>query len=636
MPIPKLKTKRIIVSRRIIKPLIITGSLLLLIIATAWYGLNYFQNRFYPNTTIGGLDVSGLTRHEANEILMVSWNNLTNRGWTFQINDKSAIISPTTDLTEGAALLFALDEEATINQAWGDNRGHYWWQRLTKIIANWLFGRSTLTAINMNENLLTQKLQDNFQSLVTSSQPAKITVNKNGTYQITPETAGQAIDYQSGITKLGQQLIHLEQQPIILRITADQPLIKQAAIGDLQPIIQKYLALTPFTLTASSSSWSINKTTLASWLALEIEGNKVLVGPATSTIDEYLTNNLALEIDQEPQTGQYQRLNNRLTQFRPGKDGLKLNPTTSAQIISQALRLGSSTAALVIEEIKNPLNDSDPSSLGIVELLGTGTSSFAGSPANRIHNIKVGTNQVSGQLIAPDEEFSLVKTLGAINAATGYKTELVIKENKTVPEYGGGLCQVGTTVFRTALASGLPITQRRSHSYRVSYYEPAGTDATIYDPWPDLRFINDTGHYLLILGEVSGNQLSFSLWGTKDGRITVQTKPTIYNIVRPPAKKMTETDSLAPGQIKCTERAHNGADAYFDYTITYPNGEIKDKRFSSHYVPWQEVCLIGKSPTSTTPTTTIPIASTTGTTSQQTTDSITTTTPNTSSPPITN
>ena len=67
-----------------------------------------------------------------------------------------------------------------------------------------------------------------------------------------------------------------------------------------------------------------------------------------------------------------------------------------------------------------------------------------------------------------------------------------------MPEYGGGLCQIGTTVFRAAVNSGLPITERRPHAYRVVYYEPAGFDATIYDPRPDLRFINDTENYILI------------------------------------------------------------------------------------------------------------------------------------------
>lgn len=608
MPIPKLKIKKI-TGHKIIWP--VAGLIAVsLIIVSGYLAINHFQERFYPHTLAAGQDISGLTKQQANDLLLAHWNNLAEQGWTFQAQTKATTIYPTAGLTEGAPPLISFDSIATINQAWENNRADLWWQKLHKIITGWLFGRRTKAVIAINEKLLTQELQTNFQPLITASQPAKITVHQDGTYQITPETVGQIIDYPSGLKELGQQLLELQQKPITLSINDDQPLIQQSLVGNLQPAIEQYLSLAPIKLTASSSDWSINRAALANWLALEVQAGQITVGPASSSISQYLTTELATEIDQEPQAGQFQRSGGRLTQFRPGKDGQKLNIASSSEAISQALRLGTSTVQLIIDEIKNPLNDSDPASLGIVNLLGTGTSNFAGSPANRIHNIKVGTNQISGQLIAPGAEFSVVKTLGDISAATGYKQELVIKQNKTVPEYGGGLCQVGTTVFRAALASGLPITQRQNHSYRVSYYEPAGTDAAVYDPWPDLRFVNDTNNYILILGEIAGNQLSFSVWGTKDGRVAQQTKPTIYNIVKPPAKQIIETDTLPAGQIKCTEKAHNGADAYFDYSVTYASGETKSKRFSSHYVPWREVCLIGKTTTSTA-TTTIPLATTT-------------------------
>jgi len=146
------------------------------------------------------------------------------------------------------------------------------------------------------------------------------------------------------------------------------------------------------------------------------------------------------------------------------------------------------------------------------------------------------------------------------------------------------------------LDSGLPILERQNHSYRVSYYEPAGTDATIYNPKPDFRFINDTGNHILIQTYINGDELIFEFWGTKDGRKVVQTKPVIYNITSPPPTKYIETADLPPEKIKCTERAHNGASTSFDYTVTYPNNEVKETVFDSHYRPWQEVCLVGVEP----------------------------------------
>jgi hypothetical protein len=149
------------------------------------------------------------------------------------------------------------------------------------------------------------------------------------------------------------------------------------------------------------------------------------------------------------------------------------------------------------------------------------------------------------------------------------------------------------------LESGLKITERRNHSYRVSYYEPAGTDATIYSPKPDFRFLNDTPAHVMIQYRIEGSDLYFDFWGTDDGRQASTTYPVIYNIKSPPPTKYVETEDLEPGKVKCTESAHNGADAYFDYTVTYPEGseaetESRERRFYSRYIPWQEVCLIGK------------------------------------------
>lgn len=614
MPLPKLADHKLKI-KKIFWPAIGVSLFLLLIIIVNWYSLVYFQDRFYPNTFIGSINLSGLSRQSATELINQRWNDLSQNGWTFQVNQHYSTIYPAISSAEGSPLLFSINLELTLNQAWGNRQTNKLKQSLS-IINSWLVKQTNRAAISINESKIIEELDDNFKNIVSLGHPAEITITTDGQYQIKPEIIGQKIDYATGLRQLGLQLINLEQKPIELIIVPDNPTIKQADIGDLHEQITNYLDLTPITLTADKKSWNITKTELADWLSLEIIENQIGLIPSSDKLDQYL-DKLAVDINQEPQPGQFKRTNNRLEQFKPGQDGRRLDIPASRTLITQSLLAGSSTIALIIEEIKNPLNDNDPATLGIIEILGTGTSDFSGSSANRIHNIQVGTDQVSGHLIAPNEEFSLIKTLGKINAATGYKPELVIKQNKTIPEYGGGLCQVATTIFRTALEAGLPITQRQNHSYRVSYYEPAGTDATIYDPWPDLRFINDTSHYILILGELNGRILSFSIWGTNDGRKVTKTEPTIYNIIRPAPRKLIETTDLPHGELKCTEKAHNGADAYFDYSVDYSNGETKTRRFKSHYVPWQEVCLIGKKIIieNETPTTTEQLITTTSTNS---------------------
>ena len=90
-----------------------------------------------------------------------------------------------------------------------------------------------------------------------------------------------------------------------------------------------------------------------------------------------------------------------------------------------------------------------------------------------------------------------------------------------------------------------------------------------------------------------GNELFIDYWGTSDGRQATTTYPNIYNIVEPPEKKIIKTMDLEPGEEECTESAHYGADADFDYTVSFPDGTVREETFFSHYIPWQEVCLIG-------------------------------------------
>ncbi len=198
---------------------------------------------------------------------------------------------------------------------------------------------------------------------------------------------------------------------------------------------------------------------------------------------------------------------------------------------------------------------------------------------------------MTGVIVQPGEEFSTVEKLGTVDNTTGYLPEFVIKGNQTIPEFGGGLCQVSTTLFRAALDAGLPITARRSHSYRVSYYETDGAgryigpglDATIYAPDPDLRFVNDMEHSILIYGYVQGNKLTFELYGTKDGRAAQVDGPHQLTQEAPGDPVYIETDTLAKGETKQIEKPRAGGSTLATYAITYPNGKVVTKQFKSYY-----------------------------------------------------
>jgi len=154
---------------------------------------------------------------------------------------------------------------------------------------------------------------------------------------------------------------------------------------------------------------------------------------------------------------------------------------------------------------------------------------------------------------------------------------------------GGGVCQVSTTLFRAAFWTGLPIVERAPHGYRVAYYEQgaaAGLDATVFQPSPDLKFLNDTGAWLLV--ETSSDPrkatVTFRLLGSKPDREVRMEGPTITNIVPPPAPRIEIDPSLPPGATNKIELERSGATVSLTRIVTREGVETADV-FASKYRP---------------------------------------------------
>jgi len=284
----------------------------------------------------------------------------------------------------------------------------------------------------------------------------------------------------------------------------------------------------------------------------------------TQAIKTYLED-LARKTNKDPVDPKFTVVDGKVTTFSEAKGGVILNIDKSVDIITDVLKKNDFSSpqniTLAFDSKKTTSNYGDVNNLGISSLIGEGTSNFKGSPKNRIFNIKVATERFNGLLIKPGEEFSFVKNLGEVDGEHGYLPELVIKNNVTEPEFGGGICQVSSTAFRAAIYSGLKITARRNHAYPVSYYNPQGMDSTVYVPNPDLRFVNNTPNHILIQTKIVGTQLIFDFYGTDDGRKTTIDGP--YT-----------TDKKPDGSLK----------AHFTQTVLDKNGkEFINDTFNSSY-----------------------------------------------------
>ncbi|MEZ3486911.1 MAG: VanW family protein [Lachnospiraceae bacterium] len=158
------------------------------------------------------------------------------------------------------------------------------------------------------------------------------------------------------------------------------------------------------------------------------------------------------------------------------------------------------------------------------DTLGVCTTPVGGSWNNRT-NISLAAAKCDDIILLPGEEFSFNNTVGVQTAETGFKKADAILNGEIIQAYGGGICQVSTTIFAAALYANLDILERWNHDY-VARYIDAGLDAAVAWDALDMRIANDTPYPVRMDVDDSGSSLTVTLLGTKtdDAVIEISTK----------------------------------------------------------------------------------------------------------------
>ena len=555
-----------------------------------------YAKKIMPGVWLGNVAVGGQTETRAKDILNSRVDTMIEQGLTVVADGKTKIMSIQQALTSSDITppLIDIDSDESIKAA--VNYGHaFGFFRNT--LQSWraiIFRKHITPVYQSDEIVIENALRDKFGAKDILPINAHLTF-ENGTFSVSAEKAGQGFQYQAAIKSAISQWKNIEPAKIELTKGEEPARITQSEVSKFIERAQEVVNRASFNLDIPEANQGVlDAKTMGQGLDVDFNKKHVLVLVFTEAKLQKLITKLQSQINVEAQDSRFKIENGRVAEFQQGKQGKQFDVAATLANFNEQLINKKQKVAVAVVKIQKPISASDSAqSLGITELIATGKTSFAGSPQNRRHNIANAVRLLNGLIIKPGEEFSLVSALALIETYNGYLPELVIKGNRTIPEVGGGLCQVGTTMFRLALNSGLPILERRNHSYRVSYYEPpVGMDATIYDPKPDFRVKNDYATALLLQTRVEGNNLIFDFYGTKDGREVVLTKPKLFNITKPSAAKYIKTTDLPVGQKKRLEHAHNGGEATFTYSVI-KDGKTDSQTFNSKYRAWQEVWLVG-------------------------------------------
>ncbi len=318
--------------------------------------------------------------------------------------------------------------------------------------------------------------------------------------------------------------------------------------------------------------------------------------------EDYL-DSLSDRYNTEPQNALFRVENNRVTAFKVEKNGLHIDKDKALAEFEKKLAgkiAADSVIPITISAIDTlpEVTLSNTNNFGIVEKIAEGQSNYSGSIPGRIHNVLLAASKFDGVMIPKGDTFSFNKVIGDVSSSTGYEQAYIIKQGQTVLGDGGGVCQVSTTLFRSALHAGLPIVERHAHAYQVHYYtndSKPGFDATVFAPSVDFKFTNDTPASILIQEEVDKkkNMLKFTFYGKRDDRKVEISDVKLANYKPAPDPTYQDDPTLKRGTTKQIDWAATGITSKFHYRVVNNNQMTVDRDFISIFKPWRAVYLVG-------------------------------------------
>jgi len=286
----------------------------------------------------------------------------------------------------------------------------------------------------------------------------------------------------------------------------------------------------------------------------------------------------------------------------PSQDGVGPDISSLATEMTTVLTGdGAREVQLLTQRVEPKITTAVAKGMGIKERLSTYTTTYAASNKPRVNNIHTLADAIDGALIPPGGTFSFNGTVGPRTAAKGYQEAPAIVNGELVPQLGGGICQVGTTVFNSVFESGLAVVERKNHSLYISHY-PKGRDATVSWGGPDFKFKNDTKTWVLLATGYSNSSLTISLYGTNPGYdVSSVTGP--WTDIKPHGVKEVKDPTLPLGKRVIETSGADGRTIIVTRTVTKGGAVVREDKFKSVYKPETEVVRVGTGPGGSTTTT---------------------------------
>ncbi len=442
---------------------------------------------------------------------------------------------------------------------------------------------------------------------------------------VVPGKAGRNLARSAAATTIVRGLAAFARGRVALPVHVRSPRLTTA---DLEPaVVETRTAVSaPVRLTLGPTRWRLPRWRVAQLLDLP-HGGRSNLRIGGDGADTYFTR-LRHTVDRAPVDAGWRETAGGAVTVVTDKPGYAVDVRkTVSSLLAAALSPSARVARVAVHTTPAKRSAADARALKITHRIAA-YETFYGGEANRIHNVQLVAHLVDGTLIRPGGTFSFNGTTGERTAEKGFLEAPVIINGELQTGLGGGVCQVSTTVFNAAYEAGLDIIARTNHALYISHY-PLGRDATVNYPDTDLRFVNDTPHWMLLRTYVGSSSLIVALYGQPLGR-RVESENTPLKDVAPAPVKRVPDPALEQGQQWLESSGEPARTTSVRRRVFDAKGKvIHDTVWYSSYRAEPRIVHFGTKPKPVTTTT----ATTTATTTTTTTSTTTSTTPKKASPP---
>jgi vancomycin resistance protein YoaR len=532
------------------------------------------KDRLAQGTRIGGIDVGGLTAKQAKAQLRAQATRLATVPVTFSAGGRHFRLTAK-QLGVVADWGAAVDSAVRTGGGIGIVRGY-------KRLSLELFPKDLAPPTRAYDAGLGYELQVIAQAVDSSPKDAHL-VRRGLHITIAAGRAGRTIDRAVARREIVRALASFSRAPVSLPVTVAAPRVTVASLTAAQRKASRVVSA-PVRVKVGETTLRIPRWRLATILGLDTVR---FTGPAA---DAFFAR-LAKQVDRAPRDATF-AVENDHVRIVPAKTGLELDvPRAAAAILAAASRPFNRVTTLPLAVAQPKRSTAAAQAMGITGVVGTYGTIYGGDP-NRIHNVQLVAHLVDNKLIAPGATFSFNGTTGERSADKGFLEAPVIVNGELQTGLGGGVCQVSTTVFNAAYEAGLPITARTNHALYISHY-PLGRDATVNYPDIDLKFVNDTGHWLLLRTWVGSASLTVSLYGTPVHRRVESIAQPLRYVAPPPVQKTVDA-TLKPGQVVVDDPGVPAQSTSVERKVFSDDGKLlSDQTWYSSYRSEPKIVRVG-------------------------------------------